>query len=32
MSKIFSTIVKAVINTAVAPKPQGYSDQGYRED
>lgn len=32
MSKIFSTAVKAVLNTLAIPKPKGYSDQGYRED
>lgn len=32
MSKIFSTTVKAVLDSLDAPKPKGYSDQGYRKD
>lgn len=32
MSKIFTAIVKAVINRVEIPKPRGFDDQGYRHD
>jgi hypothetical protein len=32
MSKIFTTVVKAVLSSPAVPKPRGSSDQGYRED